>query len=197
MQVPDMISGILLAAGDSTRMGSPKALLQYKNATFIDTILNNLQEAGCSPIISILGRSAELICEQTNVHQFQCYRNPDPSRGMLSSLKIAIGKLPSRSDGFIMALVDHPAVKAETYELLFRKASSKPDRIIIPEYQGHRGHPVYFGKEFFSALLQTADELGARKVIDNYFKQVEYLPVEDSGIMVDIDTFEDFQSNIH
>ncbi|MBN2426395.1 MAG: nucleotidyltransferase family protein [Calditrichaceae bacterium] len=192
-----MIAGILLAAGNSTRMGSDKALLSYNDATFIDTILDNLNRSGCQPIISILGKSAELICKQTSVHKFQCYRNPDPSEGMLSSLKIAVEHLPDECKGFIMALVDHPMVRRETYHLLLAEGKNNSDLIIIPEYQGHHGHPVYFGKDFFSALLKAPNNTGARKVISDHYSQVRYLKVEDSGILIDIDTREDFDKYNH
>ena len=72
-----MISGILLAAGDSKRMGEPKALLPYDGITFIDSILNKFSGIGCKPIITILGAAAELICQKTQVNTFQCFNNPN------------------------------------------------------------------------------------------------------------------------
>jgi len=192
-----MIAGILLAAGDSKRMGEPKALLPYDGITFIDSILNKFSEIGCQPIITILGASAELICEKTKVHKFQCFRNPNPEEGQLSSLQIAIAQLPDESDGFIMALVDHPMVKLDTYQKLFEMAKSNPANIIVPEFFGQKGHPVYFGRPFFDSILHVPLSDGARVVLRENPADVMYLPVEDEGILKDIDTPKDFKNMVH
>ncbi len=191
------IAGILLAAGSSTRMGQPKALLAYEESSFVDTILNNLQQAGCDPIISILGNSGELICESTFVNNYQCYFNPEPQKGMLSSLKVAIEKLPEDCDGFILSLVDHPAVKRETYLEIIRAAQENPKRIVIPRFYGKNGHPVFFGKQFFETLLQTPNSMGARVVVQEEIQNVHYISVEDEGILKDIDTPEEYHDLIH
>lgn len=192
-----MISGILLAAGDSKRMGEPKALLPFDGITFIDSILNKLSKIGCEPIISILGASAELICEKTRVHKFQFFKNPNPEEGQLSSLQIAIEHLPGESDGFIMALVDHPMVKLDTYQKLYEMAKANLANIIIPEFHGQKGHPVYFGRPFFDAILHLPLDDGARVVIRENPSDILYLPVEDEGILKDIDTHKDYEDMMH
>jgi molybdenum cofactor cytidylyltransferase len=192
-----MISGILLAAGDSKRMGKPKQLLPYNGLTFVDSILNKFSEIGCEPIITILGATAELICEKTKVHKFQCFRNPNPEEGQLSSLQIAVAHLPEDSEGFIMALVDHPMVKLDTYQKLFEMAKENPGNIIVPEFYGQKGHPVYFGRTFFDSILHLPLNDGARVVLRENPADVMYLPVDDEGILKDIDTLEDFQQHIH
>jgi len=185
------IAGILLAAGNSSRMGEPKALLDYKGSTFIDTILNHLQQSGCDPVMSILGNAGDMICKCTNVNQYECHSNPSPDKGMLSSLKVAIEKLPQSCDGFILALVDHPAVKESTYSEMIQTARQNPDRIIIPKFFGSNGHPVFFGRRFFNDLMKTPEDEGARLVVHQQMHNVHYLDVEDEGILYDIDTPEE------
>lgn len=192
-----MIAGILLAAGYSTRMGQPKALLPYEDITFIDSILNKLAEIKCDPIISILGASAELICQKTHVNSFQCFQNPQPEHGMLSSLKIAIEQLPPSTIGFILALIDHPLVKLETYQKLMEMAKNNPAHIVIPQFYGHNGHPVYFGRPFFESLLNLSLSEGARAVIHENASEIKFLNVEDEGILKDIDSPQDFQREFH
>ncbi len=182
------IAGILLAAGNSSRMGEPKALLDFKGSTFIDTILNHLYQSGCDPVMSILGSAGDMICKCTNVNQYECYSNPAPEKGMLSSLKVAIKKLPEHCDGFILALVDHPAVRASTYIELIRTARQNPNRIIIPKFFGSKGHPVFFGKRFFDDLMKTPEGEGARLVVHQQMQNVHFLDVDDEGILFDIDT---------
>ncbi len=192
-----MIAGVLLAAGNSSRMGQPKALLPFNGVSFIDTILSNLNKAGCHPLISILGEKADLICKQTDVDHFMCVNNPHPEQGMLSSLQLAIRQLPAKVTGFILSLVDHPAVQADTYQALYKKALDNPERIIIPDFFGQHGHPVYFGRVFFEALLNAPAHLGARHVVESNRNRVIYLPVDDEGVILDIDTPEDYNRLVH
>lgn len=186
------IAGILLAAGNSSRMGSPKALLPINNSTFIDTILKHLNAAGCQPIISVLGAHGEMICRSTAVDTYQCVSNPYPQEGMLSSLKIAIQQLPEEVEGFILALVDHPMVRESTYHEMVKLARRKPDKIIIPRFFGKNGHPVYFGKSYFKQLLDTPNSAGARVVVYQSREMVRFLDVDDAGILQNIDTPEAF-----
>ncbi len=187
------IAGILLAAGDSVRMGYPKALLTYNGVSFIDTILNNLQISGYQPIISILGEAGDTICECTSVDNYECWYNPNPQDGMLSSLKIAIKKLPDDCDGFVLALVDHPAVQLSTYQMILESAIKNPDRIIIPRFFGKKGHPVYFARRYFQQLLDTPNDQGAKIVVHRHQNDIYYLPVEDSAVLKDIDTPEEYE----
>ena len=191
------IAGILLAAGNSTRMGQPKALLDYDGTSFIDTILNNLQSTGCNPVVSILGDAGEMICQCTSVNNYQCYSNPEPQKGMLSSLKIAIENLPDDCDGFILSLVDHPAVKQSTYQDIVQAAQQNAQRIIIPEFYGKKGHPVFFGRQFFRFLLDAPENEGARVVVQQHLQNVHFLKVEDEGILMDIDTPEEYRNLNH
>ncbi len=188
----NMIAGILLAAGNSSRMGEPKALLSCQGLTFADSILNKLAEINCNPVITILGSSGELIRRQTKVDSFQCFNNPNPELGQLSSLKIAIEKLPDQTKGFILTLVDHPLVKLETYQALYQKAKDTPDCIIIPRFGGRRGHPVYFGERFFISLLEAPLNKGARTVVYENIEDVKYIESDDEGILKDIDTQGDY-----
>ena len=191
------IAGILLAAGNSIRMGRPKALLTFNGVSFIDTILNNLQSSGYQPIISILGEAGDTICECTSVNNYECWYNSNPQEGMLSSLKIAIEHLPQECEGFVLALVDHPAVHRLTYQKLFESAAAAPDRIIIPQFYGKKGHPVYFGRRYFQQLLDTPNEQGARIVVHRNHRDIYFMPVEDAAILQDIDTPEEYQFLIH
>jgi len=192
-----MIAGVLLAAGNSSRMGRPKAMLSYNGISFIDTILNNLSEIKCRPIITILGESADLICRQTNVNKYKYYNNPDPDRGMLSSIQIAVKKLPQDCSGFMLTLVDHPVVKLQTYRLLKEEALKSPDYIIIPEVNGKHGHPLYFGKPFYSYLINTPDGQSAKDIIKSHLSRVIYIPVDDEGVLRNINTQDDYKKIIN
>ncbi|MDG2303112.1 MAG: nucleotidyltransferase family protein [Candidatus Binatia bacterium] len=186
------IAGIILAGGGSTRMGHPKATLRWDGVTFIESELRALQSAGLAPLVVVCGihadetRSALPTGLEVEVHE-----NPDPDRGQLSSLKIALRALAPHDTrtAALVTLVDHPAVKLATLEALCDAAL--PDRIVVPRFEGRRGHPVVFGREIFDELLATPDESGARPVVRADPNRVVEVETDDAGVLVDIDTPED------
>ena len=192
-----MICAIILAAGDSARMGRTKALLQIADQTFIELINQNVVKAGIKNIYVVLGRDEQKIVSRVNfegnVHLLQ---NPDPDRGQLSSLQLCIPNLPEESRGFIMALVDHPLVLESTYQAICKCAEKDSDKIIIPSYQGRKGHPVYFGRKYYDQLTAAPLSEGARSVVRKNLENVVILPVTDIGILKDIDLPEDYNHYI-
>jgi len=188
-----MNAAIILAAGNSRRMGSPKALLPFRNTSFIDHILQQVQKEGCRPIVPVLGKMAEAILKNSAVHRFPYIINPAPDQGMLSSIKMGLGVLPPDAEGFLLILVDHPLVRQSTYHALLKAARVHPGYIIIPQFKQKHGHPVYFHRFFFKELLETPAAQSARTAVQNNKNRVYYLSVDDAGILKDIDTPQDFK----
>ncbi len=178
-------------------MGQPKALLYLKHATFLESIANNIQAAGVNRIYIITGRHGEQIQSQTGHAGTRTYlTNPDPDRGQLSSVQIAITHLEKDAAGILVALVDHPLVRMNTYRAILTKVLESPGKIIIPVYRGRGGHPVYFDKKYFSQLLHAPPEEGARFVTRANRDHVIRFEVEDEGILQDIDSPEDYHNLI-
>jgi molybdenum cofactor cytidylyltransferase len=189
------IAGVILSAGDSKRMGQPKALLTIKGETFLSIIIKNFLEAKFDPVMVILGNNYELIKDTISIKdKIQLFRNPNPEDGQLSSLQYAIKNLPLDCCGIVQALVDHPRVALSSYNLIFNYSQKYSDKIIIPTNKNRRGHPVYFGKKYFPDILNAPLNQGARYVVEKYSKQVHLLEVEDDGIVIDIDTPEEYQA---
>ncbi|TFG96248.1 MAG: nucleotidyltransferase family protein [Calditrichales bacterium] len=191
------IAGVVLAAGDSTRMGKPKALLPLGESSFITVVLENMDLAGFEPLVVVLGTDYLAIKKKLpSLPTLSSIQNPFPEKGQLSSLQLAIKKLPMSSAGCLVALVDHPLVSSPTYKIMFTAALNSPDCIVIPAFKGQRGHPVYFGRCFFEELLATPLDAGARQVVRNHAQSVIELPVDDPGILKDIDTPEIYRDHI-
>ncbi len=182
------IAAVLLAAGASRRMGQPKALLRIGGHYSIDIILANLKQAGCEPIIPVLGNDAQQILEKTTVSEFPFVRNLNPEDGMLSSLKRGIQSLPSNCSGVIWALVDHPFVQIPIYQKLIDLGNEFPQRIIVPQFKGRHGHPVYVGRFLFDELLQAPEAIGANVIFRKHREQIVYLDVEDEGVLGNVNT---------
>ncbi len=182
-----MIAGVILAAGASSRMGMPKALLEYRGETFVGR-LSRILGTRCNPVMVVLGYHADALRPRipTGV---QVVVNPDPSQGQLSSLQTALRELPAAAEGFAFIPVDSPAVDVDTISRLAqafeRRASST--LFVIPRKSGRRGHPVFAARAIADELLHLPPTAEAREIVHAHVDRTEYLDVEDAGIFADID----------
>ena len=177
-----MIAGIILAAGASSRMGTPKALLEFRGETFIARLIR-VMSAACSPLIVALGYHADTIRAAGAGAQFAV--NPDPSRGQLSSLKCALALVPEQAEGFLFQPVDCPAVDAETVKRIAEALREHP--LAIPRYDGQRGHPVAVRRELIADFLALPAEASAKEIIRRHASRTFYLDVDDAGVLGDVD----------
>lgn len=190
------LSGILLAGGASRRMGRPKAGLEIEGETFARRIDRRMRDAGIEPRLVVAGvHAAETRAALGDPSPDRILVNPDPDRGQLSSLRIALEWLVANApaaDAVLVALVDHPEVAASTYAALrdaWRLASSDAaTAILIPTSDGRRGHPVVFGRSVWKELLALPESVGAREVVHADQARVREIAVPDPGILRDIDT---------
>ncbi len=182
-----MIAGIILAAGASSRMGTPKALLDYRGETFVGRLVRVLG-ASCQPVIVVLGYHADAIRQQVPATA-KIAINPDPSRGQLSSLQTGLGELPAEADGFAFIPVDSPAVAEDTVAALAQAFERrKPSTLfVIPRQSGKRGHPVFAARSIANELLALPPTDEARAVVHAHVDRTEYVDVDDAGIFTDID----------
>jgi molybdenum cofactor cytidylyltransferase len=178
-----VIAGIILAAGESRRMGSPKALLDFGGETFLDHLIASL--AGlCTPVIVVLGYGAEEIRAGLRAADKALFVvNADYRLGQFSSMQCGLRAVPSEASGVIFSLVDHPAVQPST---LTRLAASQAP-LAIPRLQGRRGHPIFFSRPLLAEFLALPPDASAREVVDRHAADVEYIDVDDPGILQDID----------
>lgn len=182
-----MIAGIILAAGASSRMGTPKALLDYRGETFVGRLIRVLG-ACCQPVIVVLGYHADVMREQVPAAA-RVVINPDPSRGQLSSLQTGLAALPADVGGFAFIPVDSPAVAEDTVAALARAFEQrKPETLfVIPRQSGKRGHPVFATRSVAAEFLALPPTAEAREVVHAHVDRTEYVDVDDSGIFTDVD----------
>jgi len=189
-----MISGILLAAGESRRMGSPKALLRYQGQTFIERICTAFLSAGVDELVVVLGAHAEILRPALPPHPaLRTVVNPRYFQGQLSSLMVGIGALSPDSEAAVVNLVDHPLVSAETIKALIDSFRAAPLPILIASYQGRRGHPVLFSGQVYGEILAAPLDQGAKVVVRKDPARVREVQLDDPGILADIDTPEDYE----
>ena len=190
-----MISGIILAAGESRRMGSPKALLDYQGRTFIENICTSFLTAGVDELIVVLGAHEHAQPIRAVVPQHPALRtvlNPHYRLGQLSSLQVGIQALSPESEAAVVNLVDHPLIQPETVQALLASFAADPLPIIVASYQGRRGHPVLFAKGVYGELLAAPLDQGAKVVVRKDPERVRELGLDDPGIRADIDTPQEY-----
>ncbi|MGA9625068.1 MAG: nucleotidyltransferase family protein [Bryobacteraceae bacterium] len=177
------VAGLILAAGESRRMGFPKALLRYREETFLDR-LAGLFGARCSPVIVVLGAEAERI--RVGGHPSATFVvNPDWARGQTTSMQCGLRAVPPEADGVLFTLVDHPAVAPATIDALL--AGPRAALVRVPRYHGRRGHPIWFSRELVSEFLALPVTGAARDVVRSHTAQTQFLDLDDPGILADID----------
>jgi molybdenum cofactor cytidylyltransferase len=182
-----VIAAVILAAGASSRMGSPKALLLYRGETFIERLVRVFSKV-CEPVIVVLGYHAEAIRPEVE-GKATIAINPAPERGQLSSLQTALAALPADAEGFLFTPVDSPAVAPETVASLaaeFRRRDPTT-MFVIPRYQGKRGHPVFATRAIAGEILALPPTAQTRDVVHGHVAQTVYVDVDDPGILTDVD----------
>lgn len=175
-------AGLILAAGESRRMGSPKALLRYRGQTFLDAIVW-LFAARCSPVIVVLGANADQI-RRGVASQPTFVFNSNYRTGQTSSMQCGLRAVPPDADGVLFTLADHPAVAASTIDAL---VAPPCPFLRVPRFEGRRGHPVWFSRALIAEFLTIPADSAARDVVYSHVAETEYLDVNDPGIVADID----------
>lgn len=169
-------------------MGTPKALLLIEDETFLDRMIR-LFSAVCNPVIVVLGHNAEQIrCGIQRAAQVTFVVNPDPERGMLSSLQCGLEALPNDADGVMFTPVDHPGIQASTLEKLAARFQTGRSPLTIPTHCGVHGHPVCITRQpLIAELLALPASAQARDVIHRHLSEACLVEVDDAAVTVDID----------
>jgi molybdenum cofactor cytidylyltransferase len=189
-----MISSLILAAGESFRMGSDKALLSYHGSTFLEHIVETVRGAGLESITVVLGHHAEEIQRAVKLPGIKVVVNQNYRLGQTSSLQAGLRALDRRDvDAVLLCLVDHPAVSADVVKNLISAFENSRAPVVIPTYHGRRGHPVLIAHELFAELLALNAGEGANVVIRKYREATKFVEVNDEGILIDVDEPETYR----
>ncbi len=188
-----MVAAIILAAGESTRMKSPKALLPLNDKTLIRGVVDLLTTSGLSPIVVVLGAHAELIREELAGLNVLVTTNNEYRAGQLSSLQKGLEVVREKSaTGVLIHPVDHPSVATETVTKILDRFTSTRAPVVVPTYNGRRGHPVIFSENLFDELMNAPAEIGARAVVRRHIEEIEEVLTGDCAILENIDTIKDY-----
>jgi molybdenum cofactor cytidylyltransferase len=187
------ISAILLAAGQSRRMGAFKPLLPFGPKTVIESCLDNIRAAGTGEIVVVVGHRAEEIQERLKEEEVSFAFNPDPDSEMSASIARGIEQVSRDAKAVLITPVDHPAVPSQVITTLIDEWRRGGAGMVQPEYNGRGGHPVLVDLAYRSELLNLDTQRGLRALFDAHRDNVRRVPVDSPFVARDMDTWEDYQ----
>jgi molybdenum cofactor cytidylyltransferase len=184
--------GLILAAGESKRIGSPKALLKINSETFLKRIANVLLSAGIQNIVVVAGAHYEEI--RKNARDLTVVFNAQHAFGQFSSLQAGLREMSAQAESVIVWPVDLPLVRKETISSLLKTAQRNP--ITVPVFHGKKGHPVIYDRETITKILSMEPTHTGKELFEYFQGRIGLTNVEDPAVLIDIDTLEDYERRI-
>ncbi len=182
-----MLAAVILSAGASSRMGRPKALLPYREGTFLEHLMQVTRHPRIGVTRVVLGAGAEQIRTIAKLDPSLVVLNPDWEQGQLSSICAGVRSLEDiETDGIILCPVDHPLVSAALVGNLVEQFYANKKSIVLPVYNGRRGHPVIFSRALYGELLAAPSEKGARAVVWAHASDVLEVPTGEEGVVLNL-----------
>ena len=189
-----MISAILLAAGESKRMGKLKQLMPFGQSTIVEQAIDNLLNSAVDETIVVLGYRAEEVIETIAAKPVKLVVNPDYEQGMSTSIIAGLNLVDSRTQAVMLILGDQPLINSQTINRLIAAFYHHDKGIVIPAYQGRRGHPTIFAIKYREKLLGLKGDIGGRQIVKDHPGDILEVTVDSESIVTDIDTINDYQS---
>jgi molybdenum cofactor cytidylyltransferase len=191
------VSVILLAAGESHRMGKPKLLLSLGDNTILGTTLNNILNSNLDEVIVVLGANAKETKKAVISKAIKTYINPDYKQGMSTSLICGLKHVSHQAKKVMVALSDQPLIGAKTYNKLIRQSLNSNRGIVVPTYKSRRGNPIIFDICYKEELLKLKGDVGGRELLIQYPDDILEVAVDCEGICINLNTIDDYKSALN
>jgi molybdenum cofactor cytidylyltransferase len=188
--------GVVLAAGESRRMGSLKQLLPYGNVTMVEAVVDVLLSAQLQGVLVVLGHQAERVYGAVQHLPVRCVINPRYPEGMLTSVQCAVRALP-KAFGICVALVDQPAVPASVVRAVAERVAAGAEGIVVPVHAGRRGHPVAISlQRYRDEVLGLPASEGLRMLLQRHPNDVAEVNADTSAVLRDVDLPDDYAREV-
>jgi len=194
MAPSDKIGAIVLAAGQSRRMGSPKMTLPWGNTTVLGRVVMVLLEAGISNILVVTGGHLCAVLRALKEYPVQTVHNSEfATTEMLESLQCGLAEMQGTARAALVVLGDQPQIEVDTVVKIVERYHAGNAALVVPSYQMRRGHPWLVGSPLWPELLQMARGRSLREFLTRHAASIDYIEVSNSSILQDLDTPADYQ----
>ena len=187
------ISAILLGAGESKRMGVDKLSLPWGGKTVLEHCFETLLRSEVQELVVVLGVRNKGLKSLFRGRKTKVVINPYSYRGMSTSIRRGLTALRSRSEGILIALGDQPLLKTKTINVLIHVFQKGRGGIVIPSFQGRRGHPVIFHRRYKKELLNLEGDVGGKSIMERHPQEVRRIRLRSIGVVTDVDTWQDYK----
>jgi len=191
-----MICAIVLAAGESRRMGSQKLLLPFGATTVIGRVVDQLLQSVIDRIFVVTRHNADKIAEELSARAVTIVDNPDYPSGMLSSVRCGLRALPNDCHAVMVALGDQPAITTNLIDDLVQAFNMNHKGIVVPVFQNRRGHPILLSTRYRDEILSQYDDAGLRGLLHAHRDDVLELAASEPSVLSDMDCPEDYQREL-
>jgi len=187
---------IILAAGESRRMGRPKQLLPFGDKTMLECVIDAFQTPRVDEIRVVLGYKANEIAAKSAHTSCKIVMNDRYQRGMFTSMQAGLRDLPKKTKIVLLAICDQPRLKRETVETLIETFEKKRHKILIQSYNGRQGHPPLLRAEYAKEILAMDESMTLKHFYAEHADDIARLVVEDEGVLIDIDDRETYEREL-
>jgi molybdenum cofactor cytidylyltransferase len=190
-----MISAILLAAGESKRMGRSKLLLKWGQSSVIEKCVDTLLASNIDELIVVLGYRAEAIRRKLGSRRLKAVINPHYQLGMSTSVRRGLGEVNPSCEAVLIALADQPFIEKELIDRLIDEYRENPHGIVLPAYRGERGHPVILNRlRYQEAMENLTGDRGCKPILNLHPEDILEVEVKSEAVVADIDSWEEYRS---
>ena len=189
------VAAVVVAAGQSRRMGQPKLIMPWGKSTVIGKVVNTITEAGVDEVVIVTGGFHQLVEDALKGFHVHLTHNPDfATNGMLESLQIGIKSMPGFVDAVLVVLGDQPQMESSTVNTLLVSYQIQDGALIVPSYKMRRGHPWLVDRKLWGEIQSLSAPKTLRDFLNDHADDIHYLPIDTPSILLDLDTPEDYQN---
>ena len=193
MRDPSNVVGVILAAGEGSRMGSVKQMLPFRGRTILECVIDSAIDSALMKVVVVIGHRADLLEPMLTGKDVTIVINEDYKSGQSSSLKAGLRALPEQAGAVLFMLGDQPLITPETINLILHAFQVFQSPIVLPMSNEKRGNPVLFSRETFSRLEALTGDCGARPLFQEYAGHILQIETGDHSIHFDVDSEEDYR----
>jgi molybdenum cofactor cytidylyltransferase len=191
-KVNNKVTAIILAAGQSRRMGQPKMSLPWGGTTVLGKVIETLKAAGMEDLLVVTGGDREQVEAIVRGSAQVVFNAEYPSSEMLRSIQCGLGAIKPEAQAALICLGDQPLVQVGSVQVILQEYEKTGPSLIVPSYQMKRGHPWLVARELWNEILEMKSPESPREFLNRHTKEIKYINVDTPSILADLDTPEDY-----